>query len=114
MENLRSVEGQLAAYNSHDLAGYLVHFTENVTGFDLDRGVQLFDGKPAMAEIYRRLFDEGVIFCEIVNRMVLGSVVIDHEQLSKSGTPSGQAIVIYDLAEDGLICRMRITRGQPQ
>jgi len=114
MENLRSVEGQLAAYNSHDLEGYLVHFTDDVTGWDLDREAELFSGKSAMAGIYRKLFDEGVIFCEIANRMVLGRTVIDHERLFKSGTPSGEAIVMYSLAEDGLIQRMRITRGKPQ
>ena len=114
MENLCSVEGQLVAYNNHDLDGYLVHFTDDVTGYDLDREAELFASKSAMADIYRKLFDAGVIFCEIANRMVLGRTVIDHERLFKGGVASGEAIVMYTLAEDGRICGMRITRGQPQ
>lgn len=107
----KAVEGQLLAYNAHDLEGFLSWYTDDVEGHDLDTGAVLFTSKAEMAPRYVERFKDKQRHCVVVNRMVLHRTVVDHERLTTSGGPL-EAIAIYDVTENGLIRAVRFSMGR--
>jgi hypothetical protein len=107
----QAVDGQLEAYNAHDLDGFLSWYTDDVQGFDLDTGKVLFTNKAEMAPRYVERFRDKLRHCTLVNRMVLHRTIVDHEQLTTSQGPL-EAIAIYDVNEQGLINVVRFSMGR--
>ena len=107
----KAAQGQLDAYNAHDLGGFLSWYADDVQGIDHDTGEVLFASKAEMVPRYEERFRDAALHCALVNRMVLRDVVVDHEKITAS---SGQreAIVIYDVNPNGLIGRVRFSLGQ--
>lgn len=111
MDKMKTVEGQLKAYNDHDFEKYLSYYTDDVVGYDLDKDKVLFRGKDEMREAYRPVFSQATVFCEIESRMILGNTVIDFEQIYKGKRKVSRAIALYELDGHGFIKRMIMTRG---
>jgi len=97
------VQRQLEAYNAHDLAAFMATYSESIRLYRLPNAAPAFDSKAAMAEFYgQQRFNLPGLRAEIVNRMVLGNKVVDHERVH--GLPEGviEAVAIYEVV-DGLI-----------
>lgn len=76
---------QLAAYNAHDLEAFLHPYAGDVEGYSLGSGQLQFKGKEAMRKQYSFLVNVGNLHCDVVNRIVQGNIVIDHEDVLMNG-----------------------------
>lgn len=87
---------QLAAYNAHDLEAFLRPYAGDVEGYSLSTGKLQFKGKEAMRRQYSFLAHIGDLHCNVVNRIVQGNTVIDHEDVLMNGGPL-QGVAIYEI-----------------
>ena len=106
VSNVELVQAQLEAYNAQDLDAYCAFFAKDIVVADLNGGVTT-QGLEAYRTRYEgvfRQFPENK--AELLNRIAVGSTVIDHEKVVRSpGGESFEVIAIYTLA-DGKIARV--------
>lgn len=109
-----AAQGQLEAYNARDLEEFLKWYDENIVAIDLDTDTVLFTGKNEMRPRYAKRFENQYLHCHLKNRMVLHRTVIDHEVITwnENTTDIYEAIAIYDIEENGLISKVRFTKGK--
>lgn len=106
---LAAVDRQLAAYNDHDLARFVAEYASDVQVFRPPAVEPVLDGRDAFARHYAaNRFNRPALQAEVVNRMVAGRRVVDHEHIRGLAEDGGvvQAIVVYELDERGLIRRV--------
>ena len=78
----QAVQHQLDAYNAHDLARFLEVYADDVVVYRLPSKVPAFSNFAQLAEFYRtERFNLPELCAELMNRMVIGNVVIDHERV---------------------------------
>lgn len=78
----QAVQHQLDAYNARDLARFLEVYGDDVVVYRLPSQEPAFAGLARLAEFYRtQRFNLPALRAELVNRMVIGNVVIDHERV---------------------------------
>lgn len=101
MTPLEIVQGQLDAYNAQDLDAHVACFADDVVIADFNGAVSL-TGRVAYKERYAKMFgDFPQNKVELVNRMVLGGTVMDHERVRR--TPDSEpfdVIAIYSIVGD--------------
>lgn len=99
-------QGQLEAYNAHDLEAFLPFFSDTVAVIRPPASEPVLRGKAAFAEFYRtERFCLPALHAEVVSRMVLGNKVIDHERITGLGDTPFEVAVVYEV-RDGLIQTM--------
>lgn len=103
MTPLQCVELQFDAYNQRDLPRFLSAFADDVRSYRLPDMVLTIEGKAAYADFYasQRFVHEG-LRAELLNRMVIGNKVIDHE-LIHGLAPEPIETAIMFVVEQGLI-----------
>ena len=74
-------EQQLAAYNAHNLEAFVKPFAEDVEIYDLSTNKLRIKGKDSMRKHYSFLSSVDVLHCNLLNRIVDGNFVIDHEEI---------------------------------
>lgn len=100
------VQEQLDAYNARDLEAFLVPFSDDVEVFRPPQAEPALAGKAAFAKFYAtQRFNRPGLHAEILNRMVLGRIVIDHERISGVRDEPFEMAVTYEVV-DGLIRRL--------
>jgi hypothetical protein len=102
------VQRQLDAYNDHDLDRFVAEYTDDVQVFRPPATEPVLQGKAAFAAHYAaNRFNLPALHAELVNRMVLGNKVIDHERITGLPGDGGpvDAAAVYEVA-DGLIRRV--------
>jgi hypothetical protein len=78
----QAVQHQLDAYNARDLARFLEVYEDDVVVYRLPSKEPAFTNRGQLAEFYRtQRFNLPALRAELVNRMVIGNVVIDHERV---------------------------------
>lgn len=103
MTPLQLVQAQFEAYNARDLAAFVACYSERVQVFRPPSSLPTLLGRPAFAEFYAtQRFNRPALRAELVNRMVLGNTVIDHERIHGVGEQTLEMAVAY-LVQDGLI-----------
>jgi hypothetical protein len=95
------VEGQLEAYNAHDLEQFLSHYAPDVELHKIvPNGTSVVRGLDAMRQSYAFLDNVPAGFrAEIVSRMVAGRYVIDHERISVPDKGSFEGVAIYEVKD---------------
>jgi hypothetical protein len=97
-------EGQLEAYNAHDLEVYLSFYGDDVVVADLNGAVSV-RGIADLRERYAKTFsDYPQNHAELMNRIVIGPTVIDHERVRR--TPEGDSFdvaAIYTIADAKIV-----------
>lgn len=102
------VQRQLDAYNDHDLGRFVAEYTDDIEVFRPPATEPVLQGKAAFAAHYAaNRFNLPALHAELVNRMVLGNKVVDHERITGLGGDGGavEAAAVYEVA-DGLIRRV--------
>jgi len=95
---------QLDAYNRRDLDAFLRVYSDDIEIYDFPNRLRS-RGKEAMRARYGEMFARAPdLHCELVNRIVMGKNVADHERIT--GRPEGliEAMVLFTM-RDGLIVR---------
>ncbi len=97
------VQRQLEAYNAHDLDRFVAEYSEDVRVFRAPSGVPALDGKTVFAAHYAaHRFNLPDLHADVLDRMVVGNKVIDHERVFGVRDGSFDAVVVYEVI-DGLI-----------
>ena len=99
-------QAQLTAYNAQDLDAHCAWFADDVIVADLNGAVTL-QGLSAYRAKYQQVFAEfPQNHAELVNRVVVGARVIDHERVKRSPEAEPfEVAAIYTIA-DGKIVRV--------
>ena len=111
MTPLEIAQAQLEAYNIQDLDAHVSHFANDVVIADFNGAVSL-TGQANYKERYAKVFaDFPQNKVELVNRMVLGSTVIDHERVRRTpDTEPFDVIAIYTIT-GGKIARVDFVKA---
>lgn len=97
------VQRQLDAYNAHDLDRFVAEYHEDVQVFRPPATEPVLRGKAAFAAHYaKNRFNVPTLHAALLNRMVAGSVVVDHEHITGLGDAPLAALAVYAV-EDGRI-----------
>jgi uncharacterized protein (TIGR02246 family) len=104
------VQRQLDAYNAQDIDAFCACFAADCMLSELN-GVVTQQGTAAIRERYQTLFTTyPENHAALVNRVVVGNVVIDHEDIMRSPSERLDAAAIYTV-KDGLIARVDFVRA---
>lgn len=99
-----AVQHQLEAYDARDLARFLAVYSDDIRLYRLPATEPAIVGKAALAEMYAtQRFNLPGLHAELVNRMVIGNKVIDHERISGVREQAFEVAAVYEVI-DGLIC----------
>ena len=95
------VQRQLDAYNALDLERFLAEYTDDVRVFRPPATEPVLSGKEAFGEHYaRNRFTLPNLHARLVNRMVSGNIVVDHEQITGLPDPNLAAFAVYEVVGD--------------
>lgn len=100
------VQRQLDAYNAHDLERFVAEYHDDVQVFRPPATAPVLAGKAAFAAHYaKNRFNVPTLHAALLNRIVAGSVVVDHEHITGLGDVPLAAVAVYAV-EDGRIRRV--------
>jgi hypothetical protein len=103
MNPAEPVQRQLDAYNAHDLERFLAEYTEDIQVFRPPAAQPILSGKQAFGALYaQNRFNLPKLHAELVNRMVSGDTVVDHERITGLQEGVVEAIAVYKVT-GGLI-----------
>ncbi|NVJ99610.1 MAG: nuclear transport factor 2 family protein [Alphaproteobacteria bacterium] len=100
------VQEQLEAYNARDLSRFLACFSDDVCVYRPPLGEPVIEGKEAFCAFYasERFIHEG-LRAELVNRIVMGNKIFDHE-LIHGITEKPTEMAVCFVVEEGLISQV--------
>jgi hypothetical protein len=94
------VQRQLDAYNAHDLERFLAEYTEDVRVFRPPNPEPVLSGKKAFSEHYaKNRFALPNLHASLVNRIVSGRIVVDHEEVSGLSEANIAAVAVYEVVD---------------
>lgn len=94
---------QLDAYNDHDLERFIAEYTDEVVVHRLPGTEPVLVGKEALARHYRTTrFNLPSLHAQLLNRMVIGDKVIDHEQVTGLQAEPVEVAAIYEVTPLGI------------
>jgi len=96
---------QLLAYNAHNLEAFLAPYAEDIEIYDLSTNKLQVKGKEAMRKQYSFLNTVKTLYCNLLNRIVEGNVVVDHEEIWMDGGRKFYGLAIYEV-KDGKIVKV--------
>ena len=101
---LAPVEQQLAAYNNRDTNAFAAAFSDTVKVYR-QPGVLSYQGREELRKRYGQMFaNTPELHCEVVNRIVAGNVVIDHEKVRRSKDQLRfDAIAVYRVQHNEIV-----------
>ena len=95
------VQRQVDAYNARDLAAFVACYHDDVRVYRPPAPEPAIVGKEAFTEFYgRERFNRPALHAQIVNRIVLGRRVVDHERISGVRDEPFEIAVVYEVAGD--------------
>jgi len=90
------VQLQLDAYNAHDLERFVAEYTDDIQVFRPPATEPVLSGKQAFAAHYaKNRFTLPNLHAEVVNRIVSGDTVVDHERITGLGEGVVEAVAVY-------------------
>ena len=93
------VQAQLDAYNARDIDAFMRYWADYAQYFEFPNTL-LASGAAQIRERHLARFQEPNLFGRLINRMVLGNCVIDHENVTRTfaeGPGHVSVIAIYDV-----------------
>ncbi len=92
-----TVDRQIAAYNAHDLEAFLATYADSIAVQNLGDTVTV-EGKAALRRSSEEWFRRAPqVRNEVLNRIVMGPFVVDHERLT--GAPDGAPLEVVGIFE---------------
>ena len=94
------VQLQLEAYNAHDLERFVAQYTDDVQVYRPPGAEPVLSGKTAFAAHYAaNRFNLPKLHADVVNRIVLGNKVVDHERITGLQEQTVEAIAVYEVID---------------
>ncbi len=93
------VQRQLDAYNARDVDAILATYAEDAQQFEFPAKL-LASGAAELRERFAARFQEPNLHAQLLNRTVMGPIVIDHEEVTRTfpeGPVKIQLIAIYEV-----------------
>jgi len=106
------VQRQLDAYNSHDIAALLAAYADDAQMFEHPSKL-LASGSAALRERFVARFKEPNLHARLLKRIVMGSIVVDHERVTRTfpeATGKIELVMIYEV-KHGKIAKAWSIRG---
>jgi hypothetical protein len=107
------VQRQLDAYNGRDVDALMATYTDDAQQFEYPATL-LTRGAAQLRERITTRFREPNLHARLIRRIVMGHVVIDHEEVTRTfpeGTGKLEAVAIYEV-RDGRIATARFISGR--
>ena len=92
---------QLLAYNAHNLEAFLAPYADDVEVYRFPNKL-MAKGKDAMRKMYEFVNTTPQLYCRLMNRIVQGNIVVDHEEVWGFGDKPFYGLAIYEV-KDGRI-----------
>lgn len=99
------VQRQLEAYNSRDVDALLAIYADDAQTFE-HPAMLVASGSAALRERFTARFQEPNLHATLLNRMVMGSIVVDHEEVTRTfpeGPGKLELVMIYEVREGRII-----------
>jgi len=109
------VQRQLDAYNARDIDAFMQCWAEDCLYYEFPSRL-LASGAQEVRHRHVVRFEEPNLFGRLVNRMVVGNVVVDQEVVTRTfpeGAGEIDVIAIYEV-EDGKIAKAWFKTGTPR
>jgi hypothetical protein len=106
------VQRQLDAYNARDIEGLMAAYAEDAQQFEYPATL-LASGASQLRERNLARFREANLHARLIKRIVMGPVVIDHEEVTRTfpeGIGKIELVAIYEV-HDGRIATARFIFG---
>jgi hypothetical protein len=106
------VQRQLDAYNAGDVDAFMATYSDDAQQFEYPATL-LASGVAQLRERITARFREPNLHARLIRRIVMGQVVIDHEEVSRTfpeGTGKIELVAIYEV-RDGRIATARFISG---
>jgi hypothetical protein len=100
------VQRQLEAFNARDIDALLAAYAEDAQMFEHPAKL-LAGGAAAFRERYTARFQEPNLHAKLLNRMVIGNIVVDHEEVRRTfpeGAGRINLVMIYEV-QNGRIAK---------
>jgi hypothetical protein len=107
------VQRQLDAYNAHDLEALLTVYAEDAQMFEHPDKL-LASGTAQLRERFAARFLEPNLHATLLNRTVMGSIVVDHEEVQRTfpeGPGKLKLLMIYAV-QNGRIAKAWVITGE--
>lgn len=102
-QTLLPVQRQLDAYNAKDLAAFIACYHADIAIYRMPATEPALKGREALAAFYKtERFTIAALRAEVLQRMVVGNKVIDHEKVYGMTEQPYQVVVVYEV-QDSLI-----------
>ena len=105
---LSVVNSRMDSYNRHDLTAFLNNYAEDVQVFTYPNIPLGNKGKEHLKSIFEPMFKEAKVSVKIINQIVQGQHIINHEVVSYNGKDQ-KYVSIYEV-ENGLIRTVQFIR----
>lgn len=95
------VQRQLDAYNARDVEALLASYASDAQQFE-HPGKLIASGAAQMRERMALRFQEPNLHARLLQRVVMGNIVVDHEEVSRTfpeGTGKVDMVAIYEVSE---------------
>lgn len=90
------VQQQLNAYNARNIEAFLAPYSDSVAIYELSGQLRM-KGKDQMRKIYSRMFKRTPeLHCQLLNRMINGNTIIDHEKVTGFDKPN-EVFAVYKI-----------------
>jgi hypothetical protein len=97
------IQAQLDAYNAHNLQAFIACYSDDIKVYRPPAAEPVLAGKAAFADFYAtQRFNRPALHAEVLNRMVLGNKVVDHERIAGLADAPFEASAVYEI-RGGLI-----------
>ncbi len=95
------VQRQLEAYNAHDLDRFVAEYTDDVRVFRPPAAEPVLSGRAAFVAHYAaNRFTLPELHAEVLNRIVSGNKVVDHERITGVQERPVEAIAVYEVVDE--------------
>ncbi len=95
------VQRQLEAYNAKDLAAFIACYHPDIAIYRMPASSPAITGRAALADFYaKQRFTIAALRAEVINRMMVGNKVIDHERVYGLTAEPSEVVVVYEVEAD--------------
>ncbi|SEH94434.1 hypothetical protein SAMN05660691_02313 [Rheinheimera pacifica] len=97
------IQRQLDAYNAKDLAAFIACYHQDIAIYRMPAAAPSLKGRAALEAFYKtERFSIAALRAEVLQRMVVGNKVIDHERVYGMAEQPYEVVVVYEM-QNGLI-----------